>query len=684
MGPGGKPATAMKPCRLAADAPHKLTGSAISRAAPVHFSIDGLKVSGFAGDSVLSALMADGFAAFGTHLGHPLGLDGQSPFYVGVVQGQHRVALPAAQVPIANGLALRSGGRIRRPKNWRLAWGKKPPAYGSLGQPVAAPFNHSQACPLRQISADIAIVGGGVAGLAAAVFAARSGQRTVLVERETGLGGISEYFARVEGEPDPAETVNALMAAVGRLDNLQILTGATIDEVSKGRVSGLAVNCKNPVAPVLERLDIAVERIVLATGALERLPLFSGNRLAGVVPSIFAWRLAARFGVWLGKSARFFTATNATYRLAMLATDAGIGVQRIADTRLDPQSRLIAFAKAYGIRMGFGTGIRSVWRDENGGGQLCVETGTVTDARVNDVDISATDTLIVGCGLQPNVRLWALAGGEVCWEGAQGRIVAGHGPHWLAVAGAANGKKTLPGVIGDAEGAVMTLLGDGQAPVEETEIDPIYESADGPLPASVPVPGDGTPGYFDSGRALALLPQIREKRRFMDRLLWQHDSNGAGGGETRFQPPTIVEVAARAAIGNLAPEEVQMVTTERVIEVRNLNELANDDGARAPRTNRTGVDKQPDTGLPTYLFNRFGRTPVRVRVVADDGRRMEPGCLVFANSEERNPDRAIGVVIGELDGAAIGVFSASQSLEANVSVADVGGRSAASLMELPQ
>ncbi|NOZ32967.1 MAG: FAD-dependent oxidoreductase [Alphaproteobacteria bacterium] len=684
----------MSTCRLPDTDEHRFGGRAIDRKATVEFTIDGVAMTGFAGDSVLSALMASGFCAFGTHLGHPVNLTANTPFYISPAGGDPLPALRATSIPIAPGMVLTSRGRIRGRGKLRWDFWKKNISLRSLNQPLERIGSDLAALPARQINAEVAVVGGGVAGLAAAIYAARAGRSTILLEREILPGGSTGFFARVDGEPDPATTVASLIDEAKSLENLEIITGAQVERVGKEYLAGTVINRANATVPVLERLEVSARFIVLAAGAEERLPLFSGNRLPGVAPAISTWRLAMDYGIWRGTRARFFLNSSTGYRLATLAADAGVEIDGIIDTRLDPQSRLIAFAKAYGMRMAFATTVTSVWQSEEQPQQICVQTGPTTNTPGTGTAISTTDCLIFAGGLQPNVRLWALSGGQVHWDNERAIIVAGHGPDWLAIAGSANNVRTLPAVIADGQRAVSTLLGDRQPRVLEVEIDTLFESEDGPLPASVPVPADAVPGYFDGAGAMATLPQTIEKRRILDRVLWHHEQTET---ETpQFQPPTIVEVAARTTLGEIAPEEVQTVATERVIEVRQLRQMAeeghddNQDGPElAPRmapdlapTAPTGPAAIPQN-LPPWLFGRYGRTPQQVRLITDDGRRLEPGRLVFANSEDTEPEAAIGVVTTELDGAALAIFSRSFDLSVRVSVADAGGRTAASLMALP-
>src|SRR5690606_25180624 len=101
-------------------------------------------------------------------------------------------------------------------------------------------------------------------------------------------------------------------------------------------------------------LAISARRVLLATGSIERLPVFAGNRLPGVSGAIAAYHLAKRYGVARGRSAVVATGSNFAYRLALRLHDAGLALRRVADLRVDPQSRFVDFAKASGLTLSGG------------------------------------------------------------------------------------------------------------------------------------------------------------------------------------------------------------------------------------------------------------------------------------------------------------------------------------------
>ena len=173
------------------------SGGWIDRAAPLRFSFGGLPYQGFEGDTLASALLANG-AGGGFRspvLGRPRGVMTAGPeepcAFVEVAAPWFDLIAPATMVPLVEGLtATPCAGVARLPAP--VAEGG--PGGGAGGNPAPAGEH-------RYAHVETLVVGGGVAGLSAAREAAARGDRVLLVDERSWLGGAARSFETVEGRP---------------------------------------------------------------------------------------------------------------------------------------------------------------------------------------------------------------------------------------------------------------------------------------------------------------------------------------------------------------------------------------------------------------------------------------------------------------------------------------------------
>ena len=621
--------------RLAAEAGKGFGGSAIDRGKPLRFRLDGRLISGFAGDTVLSAALASGIDTLGRHGEHPLGLTLRAapPIAYAALAADPQRALPMARTPALDGADLVTMGGSRRAS--LLARLFQPGR--TLGLVLDDP--HALDEPWRQVrgvardGGDLVVVGGGVAGLSAALAAARAGLRVTLVEAEPHPGGRSGLFGTQEGEDSPEASMGRLTAEVAASDAITVLTGTHAFALRPGLVRVHRVDLSGATAQG-QVLDLAAPRIVLATGAVERLPLFAGNRLPGVVGTADAYALATRYGIWPGRRAVLATVSSPAYRLAMLASDAGIAIDRILDSRPRPSSRFIEFAKAYGIRQFPGT-VPGSAQPAKAGGTVSVHLPD----RAEEEGI-VTDRLVVCGGWQPDLTLWHVAGGDSVWEEVRHRLAARGTLDGIALAGSAAGYLTRRGCIQSGADAVDQLLGRERRPVDDPVIEALYETPDDPAFAAGPRP-DKAPCYLDDGPDLLERPAPR-RRRWRD-LFGRQRRAGLPALSEAPQPLAIGHVAAGVDLGLIPAASAGIVAQERVA----LVPLAGPEAVPEPE------DAAPaPADVPFYLAGRFGPDARVLLVVPEEERLLETGALIYPNSDGTDPLQAIGVVLRPCPGGA--------------------------------
>lgn len=651
--------------RLPAETGKGFAGAAIDRGRPLRFRLDGRIVSGFAGDTVLSAALASGIDTLGLGQSSPIGLTPRANpaiSHASLVNDPQR-ALPMARTPAVDGADMVTLGTGARNALARLFQPGR-----SLGLPLDRA--HALDRPWRSIAgapenaADLVVIGGGVAGMAAALAGARAGLATVLIEANPHIGGQSGLFGTQEGEDSPEDSMARLAAEIAASDAITLLAATRVFAIRPGMVRAHRVEMVNGAAHG-SVIDIAARHIVIATGALERLPLFAGNRLPGVIGTLDAYELAARYGIWPGRSAVFATSSNFAYRLAMLASDAGIAITRILDSRPQPASRFIEFSRAYGIVQSPGT-IPAETGIARAGGTLAVHLDRP------DTEPIVTERLLACGGWQPDLTLWHVAGGASQWHHGHGRLEALGQRDGIVLAGSAAGYFTRRAAIQSGADAIDQLLGRQRRPVDDPIIDPLYESPDAGPGMAAPRTR-AVPTFLDGG--VGLLPRpLPSARRWPFGPRRKRIADLTALSEAP-QPLTICDVAAGVALGLIPHEAAGIVAQERVALVPLSEEQ--DEADPGP------ISPPADTEIPAYLRGRFGPGAVVVRLLPGEPRVLQTGAMIFRSSDISHPLKAIGVVLRQADSGTIALVTAdARRAGLPVSVRDRGQAIAARIADL--
>ncbi len=639
--------------RLGTDHQHHLQGSVIDRSRPLQFRLDGRVVSGFAGDTVLSALLASGIDTIGQRDGGALALSSRHAPTISfaALAADHQRTLPMERTPATDGAQyVTTARKLRRSPLTRLLsrGGRSLNIDLDRSDALARPWIGSPA--EKGPEADLVVVGGGVAGLSAALAGAKRGLRVALVEAAASLGGASRLFGTQEGEETPDQAIARLTAAVvARADAITVLTRAEVFALRPGVVRLHQVQLLDGT-PTGRVIDINAPHIVLATGSLERLPIFPGNRLPGVIGTLEAFELAQLYGVWAGASALVVTSSSPAYRLAMLATDAGITVPRIIDSRPHAQSRFIEFSKAYGITLAAGTIIANAAAAPKGRGLVAMPKLAVGGFSRAEPALPI-DRLVVCGGWQPDLTLWHMAGGESAWNNTRARLEPRSGPAGIALAGSAGGWLSRSACVASGVDAVDVLLGRQRRAVEERLIDPIYETPDAPAPVG-DVPDEAAPpAYLDGGWRHIERPRLKASRW----PVWLPFTPAPPGWSLADtpQPLDIADIAAGVQLGAIPAASAGIVAQERVAMV-----VIEAGEASQPRL--------PPTPLPPpYLQDRYPGAVLWL-VAPTEARVLDVGALIYRDADESDPLKAIGVVVRIVESKAIALVAGIADQSASV------------------
>ncbi len=340
---------------------------------------------------------------------------------------------------------------------------------------------------------DVLIVGGGVAGLAAAVAAGQTGARVLLIEQTAHWGGRAPVDgARIEDAPAD-DWVKSTVQAIEDMPNvtmrLRCMGAGVYDHGYALAYEQLTDHAPDNEGPRHRLWRVRAKQIVTATGAIERPLSFAGNDVPGVLLASAVRDYAVNFGVSLGDRTVVVTNNDDAYRTAITLKKAGLDVPVIVDARAMASGPLVDQARELGIRVEVGKAVAKVKGGKRVTGvAICAQAGE--GAALEEV---ACDCVAMSGGWSPIVHLWSHCGGKLVWDADQVMFRPDHdaaptsadGQPFVTAAGTANGHLFTAEAVGDgwaagraaAKAAGHSKRG-GQAPlgfdVEEGPISPVW------------------------------------------------------------------------------------------------------------------------------------------------------------------------------------------------------------------
>lgn len=186
--------------------------------------------------------------------------------------------------------------------------------------------------------ADVCVLGGGPAGMTAALAAAESGLRVVLLEARPWLGGCFDYrVSPYDGEQALYQRARQLAEAVEATANIRVFKhAAVVGSYNNNLITAFQVGGGS--GSFDERyIEIRAESLVVATGCLERPLVFENNERPGIMQAGCAHRLARTYGLLPGSRAVFSVGHDLGLEAAADLSDLGLKIECVADIRTGGQ-----------------------------------------------------------------------------------------------------------------------------------------------------------------------------------------------------------------------------------------------------------------------------------------------------------------------------------------------------------
>ncbi|PXW67763.1 heterotetrameric sarcosine oxidase alpha subunit [Loktanella sp. PT4BL] len=266
---------------------------------------------------------------------------------------------------------------------------------------------------------DVLVVGGGIAGLAAAHAAGARGARVLLVEQTADWGGRAVVDTPTIDAMPAQDWIDATVKALEAMPNvdlrLRCMGAGVYDHGYTLAYERLTDHAPDTEGPRHRLWRIRAKQIVTATGAIERPLSFAANDLPGVMLASAVRDYAVNFGVSIGDRTVVVTNNDDAYRTAIVLKEAGLDVPVIVDARAEAEGELIDRARALGIRIEMGKGIAKVKGGKRVTGvALCAQAGE--GGVLEEIDC---DCVAMSGGWSPVVHLWSHCGGKLNWDAEQ-------------------------------------------------------------------------------------------------------------------------------------------------------------------------------------------------------------------------------------------------------------------------
>lgn len=465
---------------------NRLAGGQIDKDQSINFTFDGKSYVGHPGDTLASALLANGVRLMGRSFKYhrprgPLTAGSEEPnALVELRNGAHQEPnTRATTIELFEGLAARSQNRLGSLRFDLLAINDR------LSNFLAAGFYYKtfmwpaafwekiyepiirKAAGLGSLSlqddpdvydkgflhCDLLIVGAGPTGLAAALTAGRAGAQVILADEDFRMGGRLNSEILSLGDDPATVWVAQTLAELTALPNVRLMTRTTVigafDHAIYGAVERITDHLAQAPANVPRQIlwRIYAKRCLLAAGATERPIAFENNDRPGIMLAAALRSYANRWAVTPAQRVAIFTNNDDGHRTAADLHAKGVKIAAVVDVRADAP-RAIDYEVLAGAQV----------IDTKGRHGLTFADVRLTDGTIRTLECGA---LGVSGGWNPNVHLTCHQRGRPVWAEDIAAFIPGRDlPPGMAVAGSANGVMSTAGALATGRAQAQHLMSD--------------------------------------------------------------------------------------------------------------------------------------------------------------------------------------------------------------------------------
>ncbi|MGI9303545.1 MAG: sarcosine oxidase subunit alpha family protein, partial [Gammaproteobacteria bacterium] len=463
--------------------PNRLpAGGRIDRRALLDFTFNGKSYIGYAGDTLASALLANGISIVGRSFKYrrPRGIVGSGAeepnAIVQIGTGPSAIPNPrATQTELYRGLVASSvncwpgpefdagslfagmlgplfpAGFYYKTFMWpQSLWMKYEHFIRKAAGLGTAPTGPDPDYYARtHAHCDVLIAGAGPAGLAAALAAGRSGARVMIADEQNEFGGgLLASRELLNGAPT-GEWLAATLAELAGMDNVQLMPRSTVFAYYDHNFVCIVERVTDHLPPGASKAPrqrlwwVRAKQIVLATGSIERPLVFGNNDRPGVMLASAVSAYVNRYAVAPGSRAIVFTNNDSAYQTALDLTDAGAIVSAVVDARPEGDGELVAQVKDRGIEIIAGHAVVDVTAGRHVQAARVMRLNGGGDAVSGAARAIECNLLAVSGGWSPAVHLHAQSGGKPWFDDDRACFVPGEPVQAERSAGACNGVFSL-------------------------------------------------------------------------------------------------------------------------------------------------------------------------------------------------------------------------------------------------